>query len=393
MNLHPTEVGRPKTYKYPDYMTWDATNERFVVRNPLTKKSKTWAADKEDDAREAAKLLNEWLEAKRQENALNKYLPTIQWGVDWWKREKLKFIPWDTDTRKIAITRIDRFCREKGDSPIATVDCLALETWLVSFCETADVFNKWRYLLDLLWSFFVSKKLASVNEAEKIERRSTSKKLEINRKKRLPLDIEGFEAIHAVASPYLQLAMDISIITLQARNEICGMQHSHFRNGFLYVIRDKVSADSDMAFIKIQLTGELEEFQRRSRKLDDTVSPMLIHRKPERTRKEWREGKLHWTAVRPQYLTRDFAEIRDMVPRFKEMPEEQRPTFHEIRGLGSRLYEAAGMSKKAIQALMTHSNKRTTEIYLQGGLEALRDDDYVTVEAPMKLSEVLKTKR
>ncbi len=71
-------------------------------------------------------------------------------------------------------------------------------------------------------------------------------------------------------------------------------------------------------------------------------------------------------------------------------PTAMRPTFHEIRGLGSRLYEAAGVSQKAIQSLMTHSNPRTTKIYLDGGANALTDDDYVPVAASMRLNEVLK---
>lgn len=393
MNLHSGEMGRPKKYKYPDYMTWDGTNRRYVVRNPLTNKTKTWTEEKESEARAAAKTLNEWIVAKKQEEALNVGLPTIQWGIDWWKREKLQFEPWDEGTRVNALSRIDRFGREMGSKPIATCDCLKLETWLLSFFESTDQFNKWRHVLDLLWKFFVSKKLAATNEAQKIERRSTSKKLAINRKKRRPIDTEGYAAVYEKAPEWLQLAMDVSLVTLQARNEVCVMQHPHFRDGFLYVIRDKVSADTEMAFIKIKLTAQIEDFQRRSRKLDDTVSPMIIHRKPDRTRQEWREGKLHWTAIKPQYLTRGFAEARDQCERYKAMPEDERPTFHEIRGLGSRLYEAAGMSKKDIQALMTHSNPKTTEVYLEGGLEALSDDDFVAVAAPMNLTEALKTKR
>jgi hypothetical protein len=43
-------------------------------------------------------------------------------------------------------------------------------------------------------------------------------------------------------------------------------------------LRDPRSGDSDMAFIKIRLTPELEEIRRRALKLDDTASPFLIHR-------------------------------------------------------------------------------------------------------------------
>jgi len=68
----------------------------------------------------------------------------------------------------------------------------------------------------------------------------------------------------------------------------------------------------------------------------------------------------------------------------------QRPSFHEIKGLGGRVYEEFGMSKDDIQRLMTHADKKTTEIYLDKGPDALTDDDYVTVKAPMRLLEVMK---
>ena len=84
------------------------------------------------------------------------------------------------------------------------------------------------------------------------------------------------------------------------------------------------------------------------------------------------DGKPHWTYVTPDYLSKAFAEVRDQVERFAAMKPRERPTFHEIRGLGSRTYREQGMSKAAIQALMTHSNERVTEIYLDGGYTGRR---------------------
>ena len=59
-----------------------------------------------------------------------------------------------------------------------------------------------------------------------------------------------------------------------------------YRDGYLFVIRDKVSGDAEMAFIKIRLRPELEEIRRRSFKLDDTASPYLMHRKLQKERRE-----------------------------------------------------------------------------------------------------------
>lgn len=394
------DMGRPKTYNYPPNMTFDATAKRFVVRNPTTGKKKKF--EDEAKARIAAEHLAAWLQIERQRKALEDGRPTIGGLVDKWMRDRLPFQPWSEGTRRNYLAKMNRIGRELANRTIVHTDCMYLEDWICSVAKakTADTFNDWRYTLNLLWKFAVSRNLAETNEAAKIEERSTSKKIEANRKVRQQIDLPGFRLIHDKAPAWLQLAMEQSLVTLQARNEICNMQHAHFRDGFLYVIRDKVSGDSDMAFIRIKVTEQLEELRKRSVRMysptDDpqVVSferpPFLVFRKPDRRRREWTEGKPHWTYVNPDYLSKAFAEARDQVERFAAMPERQRPTFHEIRGLGARIYEEQGMDKAAIQALMTHAHKRTTQIYLERGAKALTDADYHSVVAPLVLKEVLK---
>ncbi|MEP7246930.1 MAG: integrase [Gammaproteobacteria bacterium] len=181
--------------------------------------------------------------------------------------------------------------------------------------------------------------------------------------------------------------MEQSLVTLQARTEVCNMEHAHYRGGFLYVIRDKTSADSAMAFIKIAVTDQLLDIQRQSRH-SNIATPFLVHRKPLRNRRGWTEGKAHWSYVLPEYLSKAFAEARDASGLYDQLNPDERPTFHEIRGLGGRLYLDLGISKAAIQALMTHTSQRITEIYLERGAAALRDDDYLTVTAPMRLDAI-----
>jgi integrase len=104
------------------------------------------------------------------------------------------------------------------------------------------------------------------------------------------------------------------------------------------------------------------------------------------------EGEPHWTYVNERYLTRAFKAARDKVERFKALPERERPTYHEIRGLGSRLYLERGRAKRDIQELMTHSSQQTTEIYLERGAQALTDEDFHAVSAPFTLRELLGAK-
>lgn len=383
-------MGRPKTYDFPPNMTVDKADGRFSVRNPLTGKRKKFAPEDEAAARRAATALNEWLQTERALAALQNGKPTINSLVAKWIEDKVPLMPWSPGTRQNHLAKARRIAKELGRRTIEYTDCMFIEDWIASRAPKADTFNDWRYVFVMLWSFAVSRKLAEVNEAAKIEERSTSKKIEANLKERQSLDLDGFKKIHEKAEPWLQLAMELSLVTLQGRSEICNMQHSQFRDGHLYIIRDKTSGDSDMAFIRIELTEQLLDFQSRARLLDGTVSPYLIHRRPTGPiRRNWLEAKPHWTYVTGDYLTKAFAETRDQLERFSALPPRKRPTFHEVRGLGSRIYLDAGMAKKAIQALMTHTNQKVTEIYLERGAEALRDDDYQRVAAPLRLRDVL----
>jgi len=382
-------VGRPKNNNYPPFMFSDGGRGGFMVRNPITGKRKRFSAAQEALARQTAQRLAEWVQTIRQKNALDAGRPLVEQLVDRWEKERLAFMPWDESTRQTARWRLARIRREIGQQTLVDADCLSLGAWLTKTALRAQPFNKWRDVLILLWRFGVAQKLCASNEAEKVEPRSTSRKIESNRKVRQQLDVEGFKLIWAKAPAWLQVAMDASLVTLQARNEVCHMRHTDFRSGHLYVIRDKVAANSDMAFIRIGLTPELEEIRARARQLDDVVSPFLIHRTPARRQRRWMEGKPHWTYVEPSYLSKAFADARDQVERFTALPERERPTFHEIRGLGSRLYRKLGMTKDAIRALMTHSHERTTEIYLELGPQALTDDHFQVVSAPFSRQELL----
>jgi hypothetical protein len=72
--------------------------------------------------------------------------------------------------------------------------------------------------------------------------------------------------------------------------------------------------------------------------------------------------------------------IRDRQPR-------QRPTFHEIRSLGARIYRELGYADEYIRSLMTRTDKKTTEIYLQNP-EQLDYRNFRPVKVEMKLKDL-----
>lgn len=160
------------------------------------------------------------------------------------------------------------------------------------------------------------------------------------------------------------------------------MRTSDYRDGWLYVIRDKVAGDTDVAFIRIRLTPELDDIKRRAM-ADGVLTDYLVHRRPQRQVPSQRAKRPHWAAVVPTEVTRVFQEVRDATGRWDCIAPRARPTFHEIRSLGARTYRSAGYSEQYIQALMTHANQRTTSIYLEGG--KLTDEHYHQVEAGLSL--------
>jgi enterobacteria phage integrase len=386
---------RPKDNDYPMYMWPDGDRGGFIVENPLTGRRKRFPREREKQARETAQLLAEYIENRRRRALLEAGRPKLNDVIERWKKEAMVLQPWDESTRQTALQRLARIQRELGTDElgearlIEDIDCVRIGQWLDATAERADPYNKWRAILVHVWTFAVAKGLAASNEAAKVPQRSTSRKIASNRKRRRQLDAQGFIDIHAQAGELLRVAMEFSLVTTLSRHEICGLRHEDFRGGYLYVIREKTSGDSDMAFIRIRVTAEMESLRARALKLDAVASPYLIHRRPARMQRRWTAGKPHWTYVNPRYLTELFAAARDAVPRFAALPERERPTFHEIRGLAARLARQRGMAKEDIKALMTHTDKRTTEIYLERGRDGLTDENFVSVAAPFSVRELL----
>lgn len=179
-------------------------------------------------ARVAATLLAQGVEKEPQAHMLDAGRPRIDGLVDAWESDRMQFEPWDEGARTQMLIKMRRIRRELGERAINQTDGIS---WRIGSgaCARAPTY-----------------KLADLCEPDA-------------------------QALHG-----LQVALEQSLVTLQA----------DYRDGYLFVIRDKVSGDAEMAFIKIRLTPELEEIRRRSFKLDDTASPYLMHRKLQKERRE-----------------------------------------------------------------------------------------------------------
>lgn len=379
---------RPRKHALPDNLTYDQPSGRFRYRNPETG-ARTWFGRDRNVAIERARQANEAMRAIRaQRDTAAGLPPTVARVIDLYAVNVIPRKPWDDGTRKNHQFALQLYRREFGGRLFGTVDRVFLADWLERRCTTADAYNKHRARLIDLWRYAIARRWVDFNEAEATMARSGSRKLAANRKVRQRLTTAAYWAIHdhPDTPPWLRIAMEASLVTLQARAEVCGFKRSDTRDGWLYVIRDKVAGDSDMAFIRIQLTPQIEDIWRRAW-ADDIPSPYLVHYRPASMRPQHQANKPHWTAITPGYLTRAFKAARDATGLFEHLEPRQRPTFHEIRSLGARAYRAMGYPEAYISALMTHTDTKTTEIYLRNP-EALRPEHYRQVAAELTLAAV-----
>jgi len=346
----------------------------------------------EELARKTALLIGEAYEKKRLIKAIQGGKATLAGVVELFKRDQLQFMPWGEKARANNIMKFERIAREEGHRLIEDTNSAFISKWIGSQYDKANTFNAWLDRWQDLYRYALVEHIINVDEAAKVPRRSGSLVIEANQKDRHELDLAGFLAIRAKAPHWLRLSMDISLVTLQSAKEVLNMEHTDYRNGHLYVIREKVSHLSDAAFLAIRETGELREFRSRSRE-DGVLSPFLVHRAGKNRKRDADEiddPNWHWTKVSVDYQGRAFAKARVAAGIYVHLSDEQQPTFHEIRGLGSRLCKDLGQEKHSISILMAHADESTTDLYLKGGRKkkALRDSDYTVVQAPWTLAQL-----
>lgn len=183
--------------------------------------------------------------------------------------------------------------------------------------------------------------------------------------KRERLDLEVFAKIRDAANQlpvWFPLAMDLALVTAQRREDVAAMRFSEIRGDRLHVIQQKTGA---MLSIPMSLTlpsvglrlGTVVDRCRLVSRSDFLISSGM--------RKNSQDGSIH-----PDGLTKKFVAARNLTGlKFSENP----PTFHEIRSLSGRLYEAE-YGKEFAQKLFGHKSEKMTEMYLDK-----RQKEYVMI--------------
>lgn len=175
------------------------------------------------------------------------------------------------------------------------------------------------------------------------------------------LTLEHFQRIWEVAGrkpSWVRDSMALAIVSLQRREDIATMQFRHEIDGKLEVIQSKSQGQTRLRIpttLRLEAVGwSLGDVIARCR--NNVVSRHLLHHTTH-------QGKAKpGNRISVKLISEMFAECRDLAE-IELAPGKTPTTFHELRSLGGRLYEAQGYDP---QALLGHKQASTTAIYLDG---------------------------
>ncbi|WP_221801863.1 tyrosine-type recombinase/integrase [Oceanobacter mangrovi] len=269
--------------------------------------------------------------------------------------------------------RLNRLEQDLGSRPVRSFTVKDCADYLdANFSRNPYI--KHRTTLVELFRYAIVKGIRETNPAE-ITYASTP-----DQKERQRMTVEQYKILHQAAPEWLKIAMELALLTLLGRWEITHAKFADIHDGALWIVREK-SKEHEWAHLRIALTPELESIISRARR-SGVASPYLVHRRPIRAKPN--KDTDHWTQFAPNTFTAEFRKLRDSLDTFQSIPSEQRPTFHEIRALGSHLYEKAGFSRDYVQRLMAHADPKMTEHYQTG-----HGKKWVEVEAGLSLKTIL----
>ena len=337
---------------WPDNLYPNRTG--FKYRHPITRRETYMGLDKAK-AFAAAKKLNALLvkpdDLVARVTGTNK---TVSDAIAVFRADDIpgrKWAPKTAENYESVIQRIDRGIGSTECEALTVNDC-------AKFVRTVTESPRSRQQFRLVLGWILA---CAVEEGWRDDNPALATRKHTHQRKRDRLTVDAYKAIYAQAEPWLQNAMDVSLLTLLRREDVVSLRFSDSRDGALWVVPAKTEGTSAVR-LKIALSEPLAALLARAR--DDVVSPFVIHRLPGKARPsdQRAKGREHHTQVLPEQLSRAFQDARDLAGITGDNP----PTFHEIRSLGGALLQEAGWDLKQVQALMGHASEEMTRVYLEG---------------------------
>ena len=358
---------RPSKYGLPEGLNYDKSTNRYLIKL-INGKRKTLGSDKY----KAVALTNAY-NAKMRPDVGLMLLSSIDDVLVPFDEIESKIQARETLSRDIqrALNNDMMRAREFFTMTVDSIDRKTCQDYLKHFHSNikGDSYNKKISFLRKLFNYVVDIGIMDSNPAKGIMKDAAVAKV------RQRLTLEQYKAMHAICPAWLQTAMDLSLQTTHARLEIVRIEYnirkpSDIRNGCvwldspvngiygtMYINRQKVLGNEE-AHVAIPIGQELKRVIDASR--DKLLCPYIVHRQPDTRRKTVSEDCKHPLQVSPDYLSKAFKLYRDSTGIFDKMSDAQRPTFHEIRALSSKLFKDQGVDP---QSRMAHKDARSTKVY------------------------------
>lgn len=255
-------------------------------------------------------------------------------------------------TRAIYNDYLNLIDRQIGDWDVAAVTPHDVAQFLKVATKGDRARQLYRQQLIELFNTAIEEGLRSDNPAAATRR-------PVAKRQRGRLTFEALQTIRSHSPTWLQNAIDLALISLQRREDLCALRWEADLGSVLRVEQMKTGKR-----LEIEVSSELRAVLQRCR--DNVASPFVLHRLPEKARPRHMRAqkRIHHTQVLGQQVERAFARARDAAGLYEGVPYP--PSFHEIRSLGIALYRDAGWTKEQVQRLAGHEHVAMTEHYLDG---------------------------
>lgn len=316
----PFGLGRDKVYAFNQaieanlYLTGQIKKERLVDRIQGT----------------AGQTVQAWKEAYDKILAARTLSPNTRTQYKVYSNKMVALLGADTKLRAVTPLQVSTGLRKIQESGTGTV-ARQLKSWLRDSFASAIV-EGW---LD--------------------ENPCRDVKLERVTVKRARLTWELFQQIYAAsADTWFQNALELGLVSGQARAELGAATFKSVRDGYWWVVRGKTQARVAIPLnLRLDLLGKsLEDVIRQCRQTG-VVSPFLLHH----TQRAGRVQPGHRISL--SLLSCRFAEV--LAGLKLDFGDKEPPTLHEVRSLAARLYKDQG--NVSGKDLLAHSDQKTTEIY------------------------------